>query len=119
MLYWLSHRATSFPLIFPIAKWVLFPPSLLLLWLKPTIKASIDWLEKVKLPTLPLRRILLVSPTLHTLAASPASLAALIAAQVLEFRVSLKRFTVTLHVLLEGAVWFVPSATLTVIVAEP
>ena len=78
-----------------------------------------DWLEKVKLPTFPLSRILLVSPTLHTLAASPASLAALIAAQVLEFRVSLKRFTVTLHVLLEGAVWFVPSATLTVIVAEP
>ena len=71
------------------------------------------------MPTFPLMRMLLVSPTLHILAASPASLAALIAAQVLEFRVELNRFTVIAQVLEEGAVWFVPAATVTVTVAEP
>ena len=78
-----------------------------------------DRFEKVKLPTLPLSLMFLVSPTLHTLAASPESLAALMAAQVLLVMLSLNRFTVTEQVLFPGALWFVPAATLTVMVVVP
>lgn len=79
-------------------------PSLEELWLKPRIKGLMERLEKVKLPTCPLMVMLLVSPTLSSSHPHPASLAARIAAQVLEFSVALNRFTCTAQVLFAGAV---------------
>ena len=61
----LSHKATDFPPIFPILKWIRFVPSRLLLWLKPKIKVSMARLENVKPCTVPLMVIRLVSPTLQ------------------------------------------------------
>ena len=71
------------------------------------------------MPTFPLMTMGLVSPTLQKLAPSPASLAALIAAQLLLAIEVLNTFTVTLQVLSAGAVWLVPAATLTVMVTVP
>ena len=115
----LSTRPTRFPPILPIWKWTRLDPSRAELWLKPMMKASMDRLEIVVLPILPLMVMVLVAPTLQQLAASPASLAALMAAQVLEFRVLLKMFTWTVQVLFAGALWLVPAATLMVMVAVP
>ena len=72
--------------------------------MKPVMNAWTVRLEMVKPCTVPLMVTALVSPTLHTLAPSSASLAALMEAQLLLSSVSLNRFTVTLHCLLAGAV---------------
>ena len=70
-------------------------------------------------PTLPFTAIGILSPALQRFAACPDWAASLMVAGSLSSRDGLAIFTVTLTVLLAGAVWLVPSAHLTVMVAVP
>ena len=70
-------------------------------------------------PTVPFSAIGILSPALHRFAACPDCAACLMVAGVLSSSVGLATSTVTLNVLSAGAVWLVPSAHLTVMVALP
>ena len=63
--------------------------------------------------------MVLLLPTTHVSGTLPLWHAAMMADQSLSAKVSFKKLTVTAQVLLAGAVWFVPAATLMVIVALP
>ena len=61
----------------------------------------------------------LLLPTTHVLGTLPLWHAAMMADQSLSAKLFFRKLTVTAQVLLAGAVWFVPAATLIVMVALP
>ncbi len=63
--------------------------------------------------------MVLLFPATHVSGTVPLWHASIICSHVLSAKLAFRKLTSTVHVLLVGAVWFVPAATLTVIVALP